>query len=386
MKRFFLTMLLIFLTAADVYAAAPVKKTAKKPTAAEIEKKQNEDDFRKAEALLYQQKPRKALPELIRLCGKDYLRACSLLGFTYYSGRYGIPQNTQSAIEWYAKCAEKEKNFFCHKELGQIHYRAAEYDKAFSYYKAAAFGEDAEAQYRLGKLYLDGKGVHTDYEKALKWMRKAAHAKKNPNQSARCALVKMSYFGIGMRRSIKDTKYWMSLCDTPLVEALMSFFGHGVPKDKDKAKEILTRTGLKETLEDWNDLNGQSAPSVGKKTIRDQIITEDCLKRSPAFGDKNKQPKISTYAIKIFDSDFYRSFDIHDGYIEKAGIGDQTFEACGITFYTTLEHKRLFNKALKNKDVIKISRYKDACLGTEMTEICDLNLSWQDLEKSGEEQ
>ena len=85
-------------------------------------------------------------------------------------------------------------------------------------------------------------------------------------------------------------------------------------------------------------------------------------------------------AVKIFDPDFYRSFDVHDGYIEKSGIGDQTLEACGITFYMTLEHKRLFNKALKNKDVIKISRYTNACLGAEMTGVCDLNLSWQEEE------
>ncbi|MBO4644743.1 MAG: sel1 repeat family protein [Alphaproteobacteria bacterium] len=381
MKRFFLILLLFFLAMASVQAAPASKKNTaeKKPTAAEIEKKKNEKDFQEAEALLYRQKPKKALPELTRLCEKSHLRACSLLGFAYYSGRYGVPQNTEAGIDWYKKCAEKEKNFFCHKELGRIYYRMGDYGNALTYYKKASDGNDADAQYRLGKMYMDGKGVHANYEKALKYMRKAAHSKKAPNKSARCALVEMSYFGIGMRRSIKDTKYWLSLCDNPLVQALMSFYGHGVPKDKEKAKTILLQTDLKETLADWNDLNGQSQPSVGKKTVRDQLIPEDCLKNTD-----RKPPRISTYAVKIFNPDFYRSFDVHDGYIEKAGIGDQTFEACGITFYTTPEYKRLVIKALKNKNVIKISRYANACLGAEMTGVCDLNLSWREEEKEEE--
>lgn len=379
MKRLFAALLLIVFAINDANAAAAVQKNSeKKSSTAETEKKKNESSFLKAEALLYKKKTKKALPELIRLCENNYLRACSLLGFGYYSGRYGIPQNTQTGIDWYQKCAQKEKNFFCHKELGRIHYRSGDYEEAFNYYKKAALGNDTESQYWLGRMYMNGKGVNANYEKALKWMRKAAHARKSPSKQARCALVEMSYFGIGMQRSIKDTKYWLKLCDNSFIRALMSFYGHGTPKDKTKAKEILTQSGLKEALTDWDDLNDQSKPSVGKKIIRDQLVPENCLKSDTLLKGATKKPKISTYAVKIFNQDFYRSFDVHDGYIEKKGIGDQTFEACGTTFYTTLEHKRLFNKALKNKDTIKISRYKNACLGAEIIGVCDLNLTWKE--------
>lgn len=379
MKHVFLILLFAVLGLTEAEAAPKAKKPAV-PNAAETEKKKNEADFQAAESLLYRQNPKAALPELTRLCDAGYLRACSLLGFGYYSGRYGIAQNTQTGIEWYEKCAEKEKNHFCHKELGRIYYRTGDYGKALHYYQKSAAGGDTAAQYRMGKLYMDGKGLHADYEKSLRWMRKAAHARKKPSQAARCALVEMSYFGIGMRRSMKDTKYWLKLCDNPLVRSLMAFYGHGVPKDKDKAKEILTQADLKEALADWNDLNGQPRPSVGKKTVRDQNIPEDCLKNKAPFSTGRKSPKIATYAVKIFNPDFYRTFDVHDGYIEKSGMGDQTFEACGTTFYTTLENKRLFNKSLKNKDIIKISRYTNACLGAETTGVCDLNLSWREEE------
>ena len=36
------------------------------------------------------------------------------------------------------------------------------------------------------------------------------------------------------------------------------------------------------------------------------------------------------------------------------------------------------NKALKDRNVIKISRYTNACLGAETTGVCDLNLTWRE--------
>ena len=353
------------------------------PQEIEKAKEKAETDFKKAENLLYSQKHQEALPELIRLCHAKYLRACSLLGFSYYTGRYGVLQNSQKGIEWYQKCADEEKNYFCHKELGRIYYRMEDYERAFSYYKRAAVGNDTTAQFWLGKLYMQGKGVPIDYRKGIMWLKKAAHSRKNPSKEARCALSEISYFGIGMERNIKDTKYWLKLCDNSLVRALMLFYGHGVKKDRKKAKEILIRADLKEALSDWDDLNQKSIPTVGKKIIRDQVVPQDCLKNKFLFGTGRSTPKISTYVVKIFNPDFYYAFDAHDGYIEKIGIGDRTIEACGINLYTTKENWRLFHKALRNGNVIKISRYKDSCLNAEITEICNMNLKWQD-ETSGE--
>ena len=98
MKHFFTILFLIALSVVDAGAAVPKKSAEKKPTVAELEKKRNEKDFLAAEALLYSKKSKEALPELIRLCDNGYLRACSLLGFGYYSGRYDIPQKTLDAL------------------------------------------------------------------------------------------------------------------------------------------------------------------------------------------------------------------------------------------------------------------------------------------------
>ena len=337
-------------------------------------------DFQSAESLLYARKTSLAVPRLANLCEAGTLRACSLLGFAYNAGRYGLKKDEEQGVSWYEKCAEQEKNFFCHNELGRFYARRGDYDKALIYYKAGAQKGNSEAQYRYGKMILDGKGVHPDAEKALRWLRRAAHSVKKPSKPAQCLLVEMSYYGIGMKPSAKDTAYWLKKCDNPLIRALRSFYGHGVAKERAKAKEILTQFKLTEALGDWKDFTGQGTPSVGKTTVRDQNVPEDCFKQELLFGTGRKNPKIETYAVKIFHPDFYRTFDVRDGYMEKIGGGEQMFEACGTTFYTTIENKRLFNKALKQGAVIKIGVYTNACLGSEIRGVCALNLPWKETE------
>ena len=370
------------------YAAARRYKKAKKKPVKKVKKKtpeqikaeeQQKKDFRKAEADLYAKKTDAALPELVRLCNTEYLRACSMLGFAYVSGRYGVKEDFDEGVKWYQKCADKENNFFCHNELGRLYYRRNEFDKAFDFYQKGAKAGNSVAEYRLGRLYLEGKGVPANAERALRWLRRAAHDVKKPSKDAQCALVEMSYYGIGMRPSAKDTSYWLKKCDNKFIKALRLFYGHGVKKNRTAAKEILEQAQLNEALNDWNDFIGNSKPSVGKTSVRDIAIPEDCSPKELLFGTGRKNPKIQTYAVKIFHPDYYRSFDVRDGVSSQGTDGrDQVFEACGITFYTTLENKRLLNRALHQKAVIKISVYKNACLGAEMTGVCDLNLPWQE--------
>lgn len=352
----------------------PVSSRAKQTTA-----------FSEAEALLYSRETDKAVELLSDLCENGTLRACSLLGFAYTAGRYGVKKDDLKGLYWYERCAEREKNFFCASELGRLYYRRSEYEKAYALFKKGAQADHSESQYRFARMILEGKGTHPDSEKAVRWFRKAAHAKKKPSEQARCQMVKMSYYGIGMRPSVKDTLYWLKMCDNPLVRALMSFYGHGVPKDREKARQIMTEYKLNEALDDWKDLTGEGQPTVGKKSVRDQTVPEDCFKKDLLFGTGRKDPKIETYAVKIFASDFYRSFDVRDGYAENIGGGDQTFEACGTTFYTTKENKRLLQKAVKNRAIIKINRYKNACLNAETTGFCNLNLPWSEPEEKQED-
>ena len=150
---FFLGLFIFDVTVASsvspVYAASrkakrpakKLKKAPKKKTAEQLaEEARQKEEFRKAEADLYARKTSSALPELTRLCEAEYLRACSMLGFAYVSGRYGVREDFEEGVRWYQKCADKENNFFCHNELGRLYYRRNEFDKAFDYYRKRGKG------------------------------------------------------------------------------------------------------------------------------------------------------------------------------------------------------------------------------------------------------
>ena len=47
-------------------------------------------------------------------------------------------------------------------------------EKAFGYYLRAAELNDADAQFRVGKMYFEGQGTKKDEEKSLAWMRTSA--------------------------------------------------------------------------------------------------------------------------------------------------------------------------------------------------------------------
>ena len=57
---------------------------------------------------------------------------------------------------------------------GSTHYNEGDYDGAFEYYTKAAELGDAEAHYRLGRMYWEGEGVVEDNEKAVYHYEKAA--------------------------------------------------------------------------------------------------------------------------------------------------------------------------------------------------------------------
>ena len=89
--------------------------------------------------------------------------------------------NIKNRLIELANCADKKKQ---HKE-------------AFEYYKLAAEVNNAEAQYRLGCYYYNGKGTESDYSEATKWFRKAVEQGYAP---AQCFLGYCFEFGVGVQQ------------------------------------------------------------------------------------------------------------------------------------------------------------------------------------------
>ena len=95
----------------------------------------------------------------------------------------GVKKNVQGAVDWFQKCAEKG-NLFAFYQLGRIYSEEDMLDekKARLYYALALAGfieqekeeENAQTEYCIASMLLDGLGTEKDVESAVKWFSKSA--------------------------------------------------------------------------------------------------------------------------------------------------------------------------------------------------------------------
>ncbi|HLJ48233.1 MAG TPA: tetratricopeptide repeat protein [Bryobacteraceae bacterium] len=88
-------------------------------------------------------------------------------------------------------------------------YEGHDYNAAFNEWKPIADSGDPNAQFNIGLMYFDGKGVPQDFEKAVEWFRRAAnqgYAKAQKN------LGEMYYSGKGVKRDYVQAYVWLSVC------------------------------------------------------------------------------------------------------------------------------------------------------------------------------
>lgn len=84
---------------------------------------------------------------------------------------------------------------------GRQHEEAQHYSDALACYQLAADLGHAEAQARLGKLYLDGNGTEKDYSEAVKWITKSA---AQGNALGQHQLAWCYYYGYGLSKNISE--------------------------------------------------------------------------------------------------------------------------------------------------------------------------------------
>jgi len=70
-------------------------------------------------------------------------------------------------------------------------------------YKKATQQNDAEAQFYLGRMYLNGEGVKQDSTKAMEWLEKAT---EQHHMSAQAVLGSMYFFGKGTDKNRQKGK------------------------------------------------------------------------------------------------------------------------------------------------------------------------------------
>ena len=92
---------------------------------------------------------------------------------------------------------------------GVAAYEKGDFATAAKDWQEEATAGNAEAQFNLGRLYVDGKGVAQNFAEAAVWFRRAAdqgYAKAQHNFGA------MLGSGQGVRRDYESAYMWMSLC------------------------------------------------------------------------------------------------------------------------------------------------------------------------------
>mgnify|MGYP001580113121 CR=1 FL=1 len=116
-----------------------------------------------------------ALPLLQQAAAANYAPAWVALGEMYESGE-GVAQDLEAARQWYKKAAEAG-NAKAQLHLG-VHFIRIEdgrdFAQAAAWLDLAARQNDAEAQYFLARLLLDGHGVERDRAEAMVWLHRAS--------------------------------------------------------------------------------------------------------------------------------------------------------------------------------------------------------------------
>jgi TPR repeat protein len=115
------------------------------------------------------------------------------------------------AVKWFRKAAE-QGNAFAQFNLGQIYTQGKgvpqDYAEAVKWWRKAAEQGYAGAQYNLGFMYDKGLGVRQDDAEAVKWYRKAA---EQGYAGAQNNLGYMYGLGLGVRQDYVTALMWVNL-------------------------------------------------------------------------------------------------------------------------------------------------------------------------------
>jgi len=128
-------------------------------------------------------------------------------------------------------------------EDGHDAYDAKHYQQAFSLWEPLAKQGNADAQYNLGLLYMNGLGVKKDDRMALMWFTRAG---QQGLADAQYNAGVMFYLGKGVYPSYVTAVKWWELAaakDHPNAEnnlAVMYAYGYGVAKLPEKAIALWT--------------------------------------------------------------------------------------------------------------------------------------------------
>ena len=152
-------------------------------------------------------------------------------------------------------------------------YDRGDYKEAVKWYRLAAEQGDAKAQYYLGMMYGDGRGVPRDEKKAIKWLLKAAEQR---SVGAQRLLGAIFYYGWGVQDYTEAAKWYKKAAeqgdrDAQNILGAMYERGKGIPKDFVEAYKWFSISGEGDIDNGTNEYGRKYREMIGKRMTPDQI-------------------------------------------------------------------------------------------------------------------
>ena len=136
-------------------------------------------------------------------------RAIKNVGVMYMFGN-GQTKEIDEGVKWYIKATKRDKTGKNMNSLADYYTRTGENDKAMYWHERAAEKGLWYSMYELGEIYLQGKGVSKNPEKAFYWIEKATEQSDN-SQIGLATMYKIAEMyrkGIGTAKNNEKAYFW----------------------------------------------------------------------------------------------------------------------------------------------------------------------------------
>lgn len=194
-----------------------------------------------------------------------------IMGALYEAGA-GVSQSDRKAAEWYEKSAQYEKDMGARYKLGMMYLEGRGVEKntqvGENWLMRGAEKGDAHACYQLGMMHYEGKDVVQDYSLALDWFGRAV-AIGIPEKSR---VLKEIFWDVYVPGEEYSKTIGLFMKRDPLVKANANYMlgnmfetGTGIKKDQEKARFYYTRAadeGHADAKARLNALSGKSQPET----------------------------------------------------------------------------------------------------------------------------
>lgn len=123
-------------------------------------------------------------------------------------------------------------------------YKRGDYDAAFQEWRRLAVKGHANAQYKVAKMYVHGKGVRQDYTEATRWYRRAA---LRGDAESQVELAQSYFLGRGVGQDLNQAREWSKIAAkagfarAQHLLGVLYTTGRGVPQDYVQAHAWLSK-------------------------------------------------------------------------------------------------------------------------------------------------